>query len=62
MPEAERGRPKKPGLAVLIVLLYGLLFLAGLFWLRAHSPLFHRETRPATTPVSGRDENKLAQA
>jgi hypothetical protein len=50
MPETERGRPKKPGLAVLIVLLYGLLFLAGLLLLRARSPLFHKKPQPSATP------------
>jgi hypothetical protein len=35
---------RRPGLAVLLVLLYGLLFLAGLLWLRARSPLFQKRT------------------
>jgi len=34
MPEARPAR-KGPGLAVVLVLLYGLLFLAALFWMRA---------------------------
>jgi hypothetical protein len=33
MPEARR-RWKGPGPAVIVVLLYGLLFLAALFWMR----------------------------
>lgn len=42
MPE----RSRRPGPAVLLVLLYGLLFLAALFLLRAKSPLFHRKPHP----------------
>jgi hypothetical protein len=33
MPEGGR-RVKRPGLAVVLVLLYGLLFLAALIWMR----------------------------
>jgi hypothetical protein len=44
----SRRRTRWPGLAVLLVLLYGLLFLAGLVWLRARSPLFQgRKEAPA---------------
>lgn len=62
MPDPAPGRRRRPGLAVLIVLLYGLLFLAGLLLLRAHSPLYRRNTRPTATPVSSREENRLAEA
>lgn len=36
MPETGRGawKPKRPGIAVLAVLLYALLFLAALYWMR----------------------------
>ncbi len=43
------GRPRRPGPAVLLVLLYAALFGAGLWWLRARSPLF-RARRSAGPP------------
>ena len=47
------GPPRRilrpPGLAVILVLLYGLLFLAGLLLLRARSPLFHKSQTDAPT-------------
>src|SRR5262249_31942707 len=56
MPESHRGlhvvppelppetppRRRRPGAAVLVVLLYGALFPAGLWWFRSRSPLFTR--------------------
>ena len=52
-------RPRRPGPAVLLVLLYGAIFAAGLWWLRARSPLFRarRSAGPAGTsasPAAGR--------
>ena len=38
----ERRPARRPGPAVVLVLLYGLLFAAALWMLRARSPLFHR--------------------
>ena len=48
-PEASPRR-RWPGPAVLLVLLYAVLFAAGLWWMRGRSPLFRRPTaggRPA---------------
>jgi hypothetical protein len=49
----ERRPPRRPGAAVILVLLYGVLFLAGLVLLRARSPLFHRKA-PASTAAGHR--------
>jgi len=48
-PPRRRG----PGLAVLLVIAYGLAFVAALWWLRARSPLFQaarRETKSGAIP------------
>lgn len=50
----ERRPPRRPGAAVILVLLYGLLFLAGLVLLRARSPLFHRQEAPVSTAAGHR--------
>ncbi|MEP6770084.1 MAG: hypothetical protein ABJC61_15525 [Acidobacteriota bacterium] len=51
-------RARRPGPAVLLVLLYGAIFAAGLWWLRARSPLFRaRRAGPSGTsapPAAGR--------
>lgn len=48
---SERRPARKPGPAVVLVLLYGLLFAAALWMLRARSPLFHRaHTTAASVP------------
>jgi hypothetical protein len=44
----ERRAARRPGPAVVIIVLYGLLFAGALWFLRARSPLFHR---PKTVPV-----------
>ena len=46
----ERRPARRPGAAVVLVLLYGLLFAAALWILRARSPLFHG-ARVATPPA-----------
>lgn len=52
----RRPAARRPGPAVLLVLLYAALFAAALWWLRAASPLFPRRpsvpARPATAPKS----------
>ena len=48
------GAPQRPGLAVLLILLYALLFLAGLLLFREQSPLFHgRPPQPARPAANG---------
>ncbi len=53
---AQRPAARRPGPAVLLVLLYAALFAAALWWLRAASPLFQRRApvppRPAAAPKS----------
>ena len=50
---SERRATRKPGPAVVLILLYGLLFAAALWVLRARSPLFHlpRVSAPAAVPT-----------
>ncbi len=48
-PPAPRSR--RPGPAVLLVLVYAALFGAGLWWFRARSPLFRART-PAGAPTA----------
>jgi hypothetical protein len=53
---SERRPARRPGPAVVLVLLYGLLFAAALWMLRARSPLFHRtqtNTAPSVPPEKG---------
>jgi len=40
--ESLPRRPKRPGLAVVLILLYAGLFGAGLWWFRSASPLFRK--------------------
>jgi hypothetical protein len=47
-PEASPRR-RWPGLAVFLVLLYAVLFAAGLWWMKSRSPLFSR-ARVAPSP------------
>jgi hypothetical protein len=42
----EGSRPRRPGPAVLSILLYAALFGGALWYLRAKSPLFHRAMAP----------------
>ncbi len=54
-PPAPRAR--RPGPAVLLVLVYAALFGAGLWWFRARSPLFRARTgspRAASASTAGR--------
>lgn len=39
-PPAPVLRPRRPGSAVVLILVYAALFGAGLWWFRARSPLF----------------------
>jgi hypothetical protein len=51
---SERRVTRKPGPAVVLILLYGLLFAGALWMLRARSPLFHRQRTnfvPASLPA-----------
>jgi hypothetical protein len=48
---SERRPARRPGPAVVLVLLYGLLFAAALWMLRARSPLFHRAQTTAAPSV-----------
>jgi hypothetical protein len=48
---SERRPARSPGPAVVLVLLYGLLFAAALWMLRARSPLFHRAHATAAPSV-----------
>jgi hypothetical protein len=48
---SERRASRKPGPAVVLVLLYGLLFAAALWMLRARSPLFQKP-RPTAASAS----------
>ena len=67
----ERRTSRRPGLAVVLVLIYGLLFAAGLWILRARSPLFHRaqpsapaqesKTVPRSSLLSGEDLSPVAR-
>jgi hypothetical protein len=55
---ASEQRPpgrRRPGPGVVLILLYALLFGAGLWWFRAKSPLFRsrRAALPALLPASG---------
>jgi hypothetical protein len=47
----ERRATRKPGSAVVLILLYGLIFAGALWMLRARSPLFHRQ-RTDSVPAS----------
>jgi hypothetical protein len=47
---SERPGARRPGPAVIIVLLYAALFAAALWWLRARSPVFQR--RPSLVAPS----------
>jgi hypothetical protein len=40
--ESIPRRPKRPGLAVVLILLYAGVFGAGLWWFRSASPLFRK--------------------
>lgn len=44
------GARRGPGVAVLAVAAYGLIFIAALWILRRESPLFSREAPPASAP------------
>ena len=51
---SERRAARRPGPAVVLILLYGLLFAGALWLLRARSPLFHRQPAssvPASPPA-----------
>ena len=48
---SERRAARRPGPAVVLILLYGLLFAGALWLLRARSPLFHRQ-RTNSVPAS----------
>jgi hypothetical protein len=48
---SERRPARRPGLAVVLVLLYGLVFAAALWMLRARSPLFHQAQTTAAPSV-----------
>jgi len=48
-PPEFSPRRRRPGTAVLLVLLYATLFGAGLWWMRSRSPLFSR-ARVASAP------------
>ena len=45
-------RPKRPGLAVVLILLYAGVFGAGLWWFRSASPLFRKA--PSRAAASSR--------
>ncbi len=49
----ERPRTRRPGPAVILVLLYAALFAAGLWWLQAASPLFRRRPTAPAPPAAG---------
>jgi len=53
-PSGERPAARRPGPAVILVLLYAALFAAALWWLRAASPLFERRPSVAASPAAGK--------
>ncbi len=53
----ERRAARRPGLAVVLVLLYGLLFAGALWLLRARSPLFH-PARPKAAPSAPQENGE----
>ena len=61
---SERRAGRRPGPAVVLILLYGLLFAGALWMLRARSPLFHRPktnavpARPSARPEKGENVPK----
>ena len=55
---AATGRRRRPGPAVLLVLVYAGLFGAGLLWFRSRSPLFQRaRSAKAPAPAAASAEN-----
>jgi hypothetical protein len=48
--EATPRRPRGPGIAVILVGIYGLLFGGALWWLRGQAPGAGRPAAPASVP------------
>jgi hypothetical protein len=59
---SERRATRRPGPAVVLILLYGLLFAGALWMLRARSPLFHREKTNAQTASPPRARPETAES
>src|SRR5207253_787934 len=58
----RRPAARRPGPAVLLVLLYAALFAAALWWLRAASPLFQRRPAVAVPPANGAKSETVSRS
>lgn len=57
---SARAPRRSPGAAVLLILFYALLFAAGLWWLRARSPLFLPRSASSVPPLRPRSARAAA--
>ena len=53
---SQRRTTRRPGPAVVLVLLYAAIFAAALWWLKARSPLFQRRDTPAPPAAPTKSE------
>jgi hypothetical protein len=59
---SERPAARRPGPAVILVLLYAALFAAALWWLRSRSPLFQRRPSVAAPSAAGTKSEVLPRS
>jgi hypothetical protein len=59
---SERPAARRPGPAVVLVLLYAALFAAVLWWLRARSPLFQRRPLVVAPSAAGTKDEVLPRS